>query len=56
MLGLGVHGLRGVVYALCGVAGDVVTVSVGLCWMRGYVRTCVCGGVEGEGCVLAVRV
>ena len=55
MLGLGVHGLRGVVYALCGVAGGVVVV---FCWvvLVAGLRTCVCGGVEGEGCVLAVRV
>ena len=55
MLGLGGHGLRGVVSALCGVAGGVV---VGLGWvvLVAGLRTCVCGGGEGEGRVLAVRV
>jgi len=55
VFGLGVHGLRGVVSALCGVAGGVVVV---FCWvvLDAGLRTCVCGGGEGEGRVLAVRV
>ena len=55
MLGLGGHGLRGVVSALCGVAGGVV---VGFGWvvLVAGLRTYVCGGGEGEGRVLAVRV
>ena len=51
MLGLGGHGLRGVVSALCGVAGGVV---VGLGWV--VLVAGLCGGGEGEGRVLAVRV
>ena len=53
MLVLGGHGLRGVVSASRGVAGRVLVVFRGVVLAAG-VRTCVCGGVDGEGRVLAV--